>query len=579
MIRFFPYFFAALAMILIALSGSENVLAQETQTGEQRSLLPEIDPQDIEIRSQFQARFPGLRRQPILGFNPRPRVYQIDPNRRPFIEDEETVMANLPVAVLERPEAPVFNPLGYAEPQNGFARLGAGSYLTPEADIYAMTQLGQKHWVSGNFNYVSTDGHIDDFKSSSQDMSIDLMAISALSDKIKLKANLEALSGFSHFPGLIAELGTPADQTSRVERSGFNGGAELTFARTPLSGAALSIQGYSNSFNMRSDLGPLTGEATEWGLNADAEYSRLGENIQEVHRLKVRADAGSINERLGASQNWFIAGATAHYERLFNYQTDLKASAGVMAANDGVNDLSVYFTPDVTARHTLFRGLDVRGRLLGRVDQPTLAGVYNENPFFDQASLLQHQYEIRAQAEILAEPLKGTKLSGGISYQNIRNYLYYTRNSNSIAGTDFTEEYYSPAFSRANFFKLYGSLTQDLKPGIIWLTGEAHWQRPRLTGNEKIPFIESLGAQATVSIRPARQVMIEGWAEFAGGREDSAGNDLSSFFIVGSRFEISVTGNLGVYGKLLNLLSEEYELWRGYPERGFQGFVGITYLF
>lgn len=579
MIRLFPYLFAAFSLILITLSGSENVRAQEAQTSEQRSLLPEIDPQDIEIRSQFQARFPGLRRQPILGFNPRPRVYQIDPNRRPFIEDEETVMANLPVGVLARPEAPVFNPLGYAEPKNGFARFGVGSYLTPEADLYAMTRLGENHWVSGNFNYVSTNGHIDEFRSSARDVSMDLMAISSLSDKVKLKATLEAQSGFSYFPGLISELGTQADQYSRVERSGINGGAELTFARTSLSGAALSIHGYSNSFNMTSDLGPLAGEATEWGVNADAEYSRLGENVQEVHRLRVRADAGGINERLGASQNWVIAGATAHYERLFNYQSDVKASAGITLANDGVNDMSVYLTPDVTMRHTLFRGLDLRGRLLGRVHQPTMAGVYDENPFFDQASLLQHQYEVRAQAEVLAEPLKGTKFSGGVSYQNIKNYLYYTRNSNSIAGTDFTEQYYSPAFRRANFLKLYGSLTQDLKPGIIWFTGEAHWQRPRLTGNQKIPFIESLGAQATVSIRPARQVLIEGWAEFAGGREDSAGNDLSSFFIVGSRFEISVTEKLGVYGKLLNLLSEEYELWRGYPERGFQGFAGITYLF
>ncbi|PWN07924.1 hypothetical protein [Rhodohalobacter mucosus] len=579
MIRLISYLFAALSLILISLSGVENVHAQEAQTGGQRSLLPEIDPQDIEIRSQFQARFPGLRRQPILGFNPRPRVYQIDPNRRPFIEDEETVMANLPIGVLERPEAPVFNPLGYAEPKNGFARFGLGSFLTPEADVYAMSRLGTNHWVSGNFNYVSTDGHIDEFRSSARDVSMDLIAISSLSDKVKLKATLEALSGFNYFPGLISELGVPVVQNSRVENSGINGGASLTYARTSLSGMALSINGYSGSMNMTSDLVPLTGEATEWGVNANAEYSRLGEHVQEVHRLRVRADAGGINERLGATQNWVIAGASAHYERLFNYQTDVKASAGITVADDGINDLSVYLTPDVTLRHTLFRGLDLRGRLLGRVDQPTLAGVHDENPFFDLASLLQHQYEMRLQAEVLAEPLKGTKFSGGLSYQNIRHYLYYTRNENSIAGTDFTEQYYSPAFRRANIIKLYGSLTQDLKPGIVWLTGEAHWQRPRLSGNEKIPFIESLGAQATVSIRPAGQILIEGWAEFAGDREDSAGNDLSSFFIVGSRFEISVTEKLGVYGKLLNLLSEEYELWRGYPERGFQGFAGITYLF
>ena len=38
----------------------------------QNTLLPEINPQDIEIRSEFRAKFSGLRRQPILGFDPKP---------------------------------------------------------------------------------------------------------------------------------------------------------------------------------------------------------------------------------------------------------------------------------------------------------------------------------------------------------------------------------------------------------------------------------------------------------------------------------------------------------------------------
>ena len=58
------------------------LIGQETPTP--GSLLPDIDPQDIEIRGEFSARFPGIMRQPILGFSPRPRVFQIDPNRMPF---------------------------------------------------------------------------------------------------------------------------------------------------------------------------------------------------------------------------------------------------------------------------------------------------------------------------------------------------------------------------------------------------------------------------------------------------------------------------------------------------------------
>ena len=61
------------------------------------TLLPEIDPQDIEIRGDFTARFTGITRQPILGFSPTPRVYRINPNRMPFIESQAQVVASLPI--------------------------------------------------------------------------------------------------------------------------------------------------------------------------------------------------------------------------------------------------------------------------------------------------------------------------------------------------------------------------------------------------------------------------------------------------------------------------------------------------
>src|SRR5690625_1067031 len=125
-------------LLLTGLFFAEQLAGQtQTQADVERSLLPDIDPQDIEIRSQFQARFPGLSRQPILGFNPRPLVYQIDPDRIPYIEDEEAQLANLPMGRLDRPDSPEYNALGYALPKYAFIRAGVGSDITPEADLFA----------------------------------------------------------------------------------------------------------------------------------------------------------------------------------------------------------------------------------------------------------------------------------------------------------------------------------------------------------------------------------------------------------------------------------------------------------
>jgi hypothetical protein len=574
-----PIFIAIFCCVSLFAAGVAK--AQDAPSRDQQSLLPEIDPQDIEIRSQFQARFPGLRRQPILGFNPRPRVFQIDPNRMPFIEDEEAVAANLPISELERPEAPVYRPLGYADPQNGFARFGLGSYLSPEADVFAMTRLGERNWVSGNLNYLSSNGHLEDLNSSFRDLDLDINTFTALSRRTKVSAHVGINSDFNHYPGLITENGEPVNIGSRNERFGIRGGVDFKHARTSLSGFDVGFNAHSNRFDITSGLDGYAGVVNDWGVRTRVEYSRLGQNVQEVHRIRFRNQTGGNETLLSGMETYSVSNLSAHYERLFNYQTDVKAELGVGIAIDPVNDFSLYLTPNVTVTHTLFSGLDVKGRLYAKPYQNTLSTVHRENRFTDFRVPLQHSYEAGVLAEVILEPFRGTRLNGGVSYQNIRNYLYYMRNENEIQfeGTDLIEGYYQPAFGRANIFKVYGGFTQDLRPDVLWISADGYWQVPRLTGNEKIPFIESLGLKASVAFRPARQVVIEGWTEYSARRVDSFGNDMSSFILIGSRFEISLTERLGVYGKLLNLTNEDYELWQGFPERGFQAFAGVTYLF
>lgn len=556
-----------------------NVQAQDTQPESQQTLLPEIDPQDIEIRSQFQARFPGLRRQPILGFNPRPRVYQIDPNRIPFIEDEETVVANLPIGTLDRPEPPRYTPLEYADPQNGFARFGIGSFLSPEADLYAIARLNEKNRLSASFNHFSTEGHLEDFTDSYRNSDLDLRSIHMISRSTTVKLNAGVRSSFNHYPGLVTEFGEPTGENSRVDMFGFNTGATIDWAKTSLSGFKIAVDGYANQFVLESDLSTLGGDAREWGFGGEVQYSRLGENIQEVHRVKVQSASGGTELIDSPHQGWTVSKISAHYERLFNYQTDVKASLGAAGATDAVNDFTFYLAPEVTITHNLFSGVDLKAHLSGTPSHREWSRVYAENPFLDFRDQLQHQFEWLGYAEAKIEPVSGTAINGGVSYQNIKNYLYYTQNENLQGFPGSTERYYSVAFDNANIFKLYGGFSQDLKPEVIWIRVDGAWQRPRLSNDEKIPFIESFSLKGTVAMRPFKQLVVEGWGEYVGTRLNSEGNSLSPFVMLGGRFEISLHERLGVYGKLINLLDEEYELWQGYPERGFQGYIGITYLF
>src|SRR6056297_1668627 len=572
----------ALLLTSFTLFAGVKAVAQDAQqqSGTQQTLLPDIDPQDIEIRSQFQARFPGLNRQPILGFNPRPRVYQIDPNRLPFLEDEEDVLASLPVGSLDRPEPPEYSALGYRSPKYAFLRMGIGSDITPESDAFATARLAKNSWISGNIRFTSSDGHEEQLNTSYRLFDAGLNSYSRFSDRTTMRVNAGYVSNFNR----MLQLGTDSENLlqaeSKIGVDGFRGGVNLDLSETSLSGTTISVSGYANNFSADSDLDPFdAADASEWGVRAGGTYSRLGGHLNEVHRLRVQTQLGGVDPVLNESTNWSVSTLSAHYERLFNYQTDVKASAGVSAVSDSQQDFVLYFAPEAEVKHRVFRGLDIRLKAHGKPTHNSLFDVQRTNRFFDLNSNLRHQYEKMALGELTTEPFYGTKITGGVSLQDVTNFLYYSRTEEPFGMDNISEGYYSAQFDDASIFKIYGAFTQDLKAEVLWLSADAYLQRPRLSGQDRdIPFMETFSVASSVSFRPAKELLIEGWGEFKSGRESHTGESLSSYVTLGSRFEISLTENFGIYGKLLNILDEDYEYWDGYREHGFRGFIGLTVL-
>lgn len=570
--------------IFLLFSGifTDAVPAQQVQSDTEHSLLPDIDPQDIEIRSQFQARFPGLRRQPILGFNPTPRVFQSDPNRLPFIEDEEAVMASLPIGILDRAEPPVYRKMGYTDPKIAFMRGGIGSEISPEADIFAVARLNKDNWFSGSVNYHSSNGHEEreNITTSFRLLNADINSYNRFSSRTLGWFGAGVTSNFNHMPQLTTTAEDLLDVNTKVEHTGFRASTNLDIAKTSLTGVQIHMGGSIHEYSLHSGLSELGGVSNEWAVAAGGSYSRLGYNINEIHRLKLSGKFGGLEPLTAETSLWSVSTLSAHYERLFNFRTDVKAALGFSGVSDAEDDFVFYFSPELEIKHTFFTGFNLRAIASGKPNHLSLGQVHRQNRFFDFSSSLRHQYEWMALGEVQLEPFYGTKIIGGASFQNIKNYLYYSR-ANAPAGIDNIEAgYFTAQFENANLFRAYGGFSQDLRPDIFWLSLDGYWQVPRLTDRDvKIPYTESLSLKGTVSIRPVRELLIEGWSEFVSGRQDHNNEKLSSHVLIGSRFEISLSDRYGVYGKLLNLLNEEYELWQGYRERGFQGYVGFTILF
>ena len=563
---------------LAAMFGVNTLTAQSVQVDSEQSLLPEIDPQDIEIRSQFQARFPGLRRQPILGFNPRPRVFQTDPNRLPFIESYDAVAANLPVGTLDRPEAPEFNPLGYAIPRHAFFRGGIGSNISPQIDLFATASLSERNWISGSATLRSSDGHDEQVTTSYRFFDTSIKSFNRFSDRTDLTVRAGLESNFNH----MLQLNTPVEDflenDTRVEFTGLHAATELNIASTSLSGIQFSLGGFTHKYETISDIN-YTGDATEWGVNLNAEYSRLGNQINEIQRVRLKNETGNISPLFSQSDLWSLSTLSVHYERLFNYRTDVKAGLGVSSVTDAVDDFKIYIAPEIEIKHRFFTGFNIRGVVSAAPSHSTYSMLQRENRFFDLNTTLQHQYEIQALGELLMEPFYGTKILAGVSFQDVKNFQYYSRRSTAGSMLGMGEAFYMANFMDANILRVYGGISQDLRPDVIWINLDGHWQIPKLSNGDKIPFIESLSLKAAVSVRPSKDLLIEGWGEFSGNREDHLGESLSSYLLLGGSFEISLSEKYGIYGKLLNILNDDYEFWSGYREPGFQGFIGFTYIF
>jgi len=569
-----------LFLSLFLMGTLSTLSAQQTDPRAQQNLLPEIDPQDIEIRTQFRARFPGLRRQPILGFNPKPRVFQIDPNRTPFIESEEAIAASVPVGQLDRPDAPTYSPLSYVDPSTGFARLGIGSYITPEADIYAIKGFGNKHWVSGNLSHRSSNGHLEEFDSSFRNLSAEVRAHLRLSKSALLELDTGTFSGFNYLPADRVN-GTPLLQAgARSARFGGHFGGSFAYNRTTATGFRSDFNLYSHQFDLTDSGGRTpTGDASEWGTSVNGVYSWAGPRTEEVFSAYADLDAGFMDMINSESVGWSVTQAGARYERLLNYQTDIDASFGVALVYDAFTQSKFYITPNLVARHTLIDGIALRAKLSGAPSHGSLKEYHQMNQFIGFDSRISHQYASELRSEVIIEPLSGTMFTGGVQFQHVRNYAYFTR-SESTNLQNITAQYaYSPRFENANFFKIFASFSQQLAAEKFWVNADAFWQRPRLSGNDKIPYTETLGLSGSASVRPIRDLVVEGWVDYSGSRFNPLGEDLDPYFLLGARFELALAGNAGIYAKLLNINDIDYEIWQGYRERGFQAYVGITYLF
>jgi hypothetical protein len=538
------------------------------------SLLPDIDPQDIEIRGEFRARFPGLNRQPILGFNPTPRVFRLDPNRMPFIENPDQVVATVQVAQLEAPIGPALRYIRFPEKGYLHSRTGIGRYISPEADVYAGLPLGENTYFRGSLNHHSTDGHRnrDVQPSSFRFVNATAGIDTRFGDRTRLGINASLVSDFNYgieLTPLIPPTLVPGNP--RKAYNGYSAGADFShfFNAFRKFEGDLTWNYYKVNHNF-----PNTGQirSEEQKLSGSLNYQWPGSAIGTIFGIGAFTNAAILSKTGADDTRWHISGVKGTYEQPIGSDLKLHLIARAYVTFDEKDGNKFFLYPDARLEFSSIPNLTLVGRLGGYILNDGLRGLNEINRFAMDNGALINQRTVYGLGEARFEFLGSAQVYAGLGYYILENYLWYRdrfENNFSLFETLYDDD------TRRQ--KLYSGFRFISRPyGFTFFT-EVYVQSTKLDSGENAPYAEKFGVTSGVTIRPVRNMSITIWSDYIGERPyNLEGDKLPGYILPGGRIEYRFTDSFGLYLKVNNILDRDYQVWNGYTERLFQIYGGVT---
>lgn len=573
---FTKYFLQFARPLFIVLLFTSMAFAQQNED-EKNGLLPDIESQNIEIRGEFKARFPGLQRQPILGFNPTLRIYQFPADRIPYMETGQDAIANVTISQFSRPAGPAYNALQYAKVNYLFARLGVGSFTSPIAHIWSAIPVSDQSYLGLDIDFNSSkDGHYanrpSDYRyfTGNVEYGVQLNELMDLYIFAGMQNDFNYAARFNH-PGNTGNI-------ARIEFEGIHAGVALSRYKNEVTGFKLkgNVRTFASSF--KTEYWP--GKIDEIVYGGSFSYQWALGHPGETFTVKLNGRGGNYENDNEGEQQWSTLYGALAYERLFNYTTRLYAEGDVYYISNFVES-EVLPGAKVSLSQWFGSRLKITGRVEAKPFLKTVEQFHEQNRFLGFNNQLRHTYALRVNGEAALKWYRGSRLYGGVTYMNAQNYSYFVPQSITAAESP-PHDFYSIAYGDVTNMKIYAGIVHQLAPDTFWLNARVYVQNPLLSNDNPVPYSENWGINASATYRPIERITIKGWAEYLAEREvvDIAGvpskNELEDILLVGAQLDIRIIDGIGAYVKVINLLDQEYQYWQGYIERPLQLYGGIT---
>lgn len=573
--------------LLLILLFSIDLIAQQEVKKSTESLLPEINPRDIEIRGAFRASFPGVRRQPILGFKPKPRVYQVDPNRLPFMEDENEALIQYPIVPFIQSQTKPALAERLKPTSNGFVRLGAANFQTLDSEAAG-------HWKSGptqidfNGRFFDTGGHLENPQNAAfQERALNISAGHRFNDHQRFFL-------YSDYEGadLFQSTGTNASirDMKRFDIIRVKSGYESY--RNPVHKNRIHLGLTQNRMRLTDTrIGGVLNEQLIEGqlrlLRPAGERERKWEIILGGELASYNESDIQSNDLTSRISDWHKYYGTVSWKYRLNDQSTLHLEGGIAQFSDYRTDNGIAPLFNFVALSEFGPAFTFKLQLQTELMSHSLEQAQQQNPFIELSPLLPMSQRSRALMQINIQPVSSASLFFRFSYNAWRQFTYFERAPLSLSPNSLFEQ---RVLSRVQVPQAEVEYQQfALNQRLRWLSG--FLIRQPEDENGFIPaHIPQMEIRSSISYR-----LNEKWdssisflrigeryftlTDKNASEATKAANELPSYqlFSASVHYKLNPSWQVGI--QALNVLNENYTHWQDFTERGREIMFEVRYIF
>ncbi|MEZ4699002.1 MAG: hypothetical protein R2834_01630 [Rhodothermales bacterium] len=579
-----------LLLLAALLAPSLSAFAQNADTS--RTILPDISPREVEILGQLEISFPSLQRQPLIGFNPPPRVPEVPSSRVPLTENYKQAKADLPGSTVSKPEPPRVSFLGDVQPLSGELEASAGRYLSRLLVARMNIPVTRRTSFYAQVDYEGTEGNLlsqDDAFSELKnpyDVSSGELGLRRMGPRFAYGLGLDgAVAAYTLFGTNLLQAGGYATPIVLPNRNGRMGAASLWLKSQSETRAALDLK-----LTMRGTR--FSTELFDNNLEPLSKLQRTENRAEWAGKLDIPFSLGSVLLQTDAS----AAGIDAFFSRDvlydFNFGTGLRLDLAksfrvtllgrFLGFSDVEGELQSYATGDLLLDLYPGRGVHIYAHNRPDLMRNRLWDLYQVNPFMvDRPELQASLRPINAVAGF--DWFAGVfQMGASGGYEYIPNYQFFEGESDPATdGYNYRRGIFPVFYDEVEIYHAGGTVSLVFPFGLQTEVGATYRDGRFKDSNSSIPYFSPVEGRGMISyLFNKRKTLVQWIGTYHSPRYRSRFEEVKVDDYLELDFVVShkINPGLALIMRANNVLGSDLEYWEHYPESPFTLSAGLRVL-